>query len=98
MFFGINALKVNGSKSDVSVMWKLRALVCLTICQTCNKAVTWRQRAVACDNCNLWYHANCMGMNSAIYKALEPSNASWTCCQCGIPNFSTSLFESCLGN
>jgi hypothetical protein len=35
-----------------------------------------------------------MGMNSAIYKALEPSNASWTCCQCGIPNFSTSLFES----
>jgi hypothetical protein len=63
-------------------------------CQTCNKAVTWRQRAVACDNCNLWYHTNCMGMNSAIYKALEPSNASWTCCQCGIPNFSTSLFES----
>jgi hypothetical protein len=46
--------------------------------QTCNKAVTWRQRAVACDNCNLWYHANCMGMNSAIYKALEPSNASGT--------------------
>jgi hypothetical protein len=35
-----------------------------------------------------------MGMNSAIYKALEPSNASWTCCQYGIPNFSTSLFES----
>jgi hypothetical protein len=35
-----------------------------------------------------------MGMNSTIYKALEPSNASWTCCQCGIPNFSTSLFES----
>jgi hypothetical protein len=35
-----------------------------------------------------------MGMNSAIYKALEPSNASWTSCQCGIPNFSTSLFES----
>ena len=33
-------------------------------------------------------------MNSAIYKALEPSNASWTCCQCGIPKFSTSLFES----
>ena len=63
-------------------------------CQTCNKAVTWRQRAVACDNCNLWYHTNCMGMNSAIYKALEPSNASGTCCQCGIPNFSTSLFES----
>jgi hypothetical protein len=79
MFFGINALKVNGSKSDVSggntrhLLYLSYILILLSSdtelnpgpatpkypCQTCNKAVTWRQRAVACDNCNLWYHANC---------------------------------------
>ena len=63
-------------------------------CMICSKAVKWNQRAVACDNCKGWYHAECMNMNSKIYTALTKPDTSWICCSCGIPNFSTSLFES----
>ena len=63
-------------------------------CMVCGKAVRWNQRAVACDNCEGWYHVDCMNMNSHVYSALTKSNTSWVCCSCGIPNFSTSLFES----
>ena len=63
-------------------------------CQVCNKAVTWKHKAIACDNCLLWYHKDCMNMPMMIYKALELSNTSWICCSCGIPNFATSLFDS----
>ena len=33
-------------------------------------------------------------MNTIVYKALENSSCSWICCQCGLPNFSSSLFDS----
>ena len=29
-----------------------------------------------------------------VYKGLNNSYTSWICCQCGLPNFSSSLFES----
>ena len=31
-----------------------------------------------------------------MYEALEASDVSWYCCNCGIPNFNTSLFEDFL--
>jgi len=53
------------------------------------------QKGVACDDCQQWYHAQCMHMNSKIYETLcNYSNISWHCDNCGMPNFSTSLFES----
>ena len=33
-------------------------------------------------------------MCSNVYQALTKPELSWICCQCGLPNFSTSLFES----
>ena len=64
-------------------------------CQICNRAVKWKQEALACDNCDGWYHVECMKMPSAVYKALAKPNASWVCCTCGLPNYSTLLFEQC---
>ena len=61
-------------------------------CGVCNKQVKWTHKAVACDNCNIWYHKSCMVMNSKIYDAL--SNISWYCCACGLPSFSSSFFEN----
>ena len=61
-------------------------------CQICEKAVTWKQRGVACDDCNCWYHVECMHMSTPVYMALN--NISWHCVNCGLPNFSTNLFES----
>ena len=63
-------------------------------CVVCTKAVRWNQRAIACDSCDGWYHADCINMCSNVYQALTKPELSWICCQCGLPNFSTSLFES----
>jgi hypothetical protein len=35
-------------------------------CMVCGKAVKWNQRAVACDNCEGWYHVEYMNMNSSV--------------------------------
>ena len=61
-------------------------------CQICSRAVTWKQRGVACDDCQQWYHADCMHMSTPAYMSLN--NVSWHCVNCGMPNFATSLFES----
>ena len=52
------------------------------------------QKSVACDNCSDWYHTSCMHINSYHYNVLQKSNISWICNNCGIPNFSSSIFES----
>ena len=61
-------------------------------CQICSKAVTWNQRGVACDDCDKWFHAECMHMSTPVYMSLQ--NISWHCTNCGMPQFSSSLFES----
>ncbi len=62
-------------------------------CGTCERAVKWGQRAVCCDNCDLWYHVDCMDMHTPVFEALQYNDVSWICCQCGIPNFASSLFS-----
>lgn len=57
-----------------------------------SKAVTWKQRGVACDDCEKWFHADCMHMSTPVYMALN--NISWHCTNCGMPNFTSNLFES----
>jgi len=87
------ALLLIATSSDVELNPGPRQPKCP--CQICNKAVTWKQKGVACDDCQQWYHSQCMHMNSKIYETLcNYSNISWHCDNCGMPNFSTSLFES----
>ena len=38
-------------------------------------------------------HKNCLSMNTAVYDALATTDISWYCPNCGLPNFSTSLFK-----
>ena len=46
-------------------------------------------RNVTCDECNTYYHTDCMvDPNSEINGA----NATWLCVNCIIPQFSSSLF------
>ena len=63
-------------------------------CIICHEPCTWSQRAVQCDECDGWYHVQCMSMESIVYEGLGGSNVSWICCNCGIANFSTSLFSN----
>ena len=63
-------------------------------CGVCSKAVKWdpKSPSVCCDSCNVWYHQKCMAMPDSVFSSLK--NISWECCQCGLPNFSTSLFNT----
>ena len=63
-------------------------------CNICNKSCTRRQRAIQCDTCDEWYHAACLHMNTPVYMALENKDVSWHCVQCGMPQFSSGLFNS----
>lgn len=63
-------------------------------CGMCSKAVGRNQRGIQCDGCDVWFHTKCMQMSSRVYKALANSLCTWVCSNCGLPNFSSSLFES----
>ena len=63
-------------------------------CAICRKACTWKTRAIQCDDCDNWHHAQCVDMNSHVYSALDSPDMSWHCFACGIPQFSSSLFSS----
>ncbi len=63
-------------------------------CTVCGKGVRWGQLALQCDGCDSWHHKSCLGMNTAVYNALEQdADGSWKCCSCGLPGFSSSLFS-----
>ena len=57
-------------------------------CGDCAKPVKCSQKGIQCDMCDIWYHARCCVMNYHIYSCI------WICPRCGLPNFSTSLFDS----
>ena len=57
-----------------------------------------KDRDVACDDCSKWYHAECLHMSIPVYNAFASSNISWHWVTCGMPNFSSSLFESFIVN
>ncbi len=63
-------------------------------CGTCGKNVGYNHRGVQCESCDTWYHTNCQGISLPIYRAMNSSNVSWHCLQCGLPNFSSTLFNS----
>ena len=58
------------------------------------KAVRWTTTGVCSDTCDQWFHKACMGVNTCIYESLTSNNVSWHCCRCGMPNFSSSFFDS----
>ena len=58
-------------------------------CGTCQRSVKNR------DECNHWYHINCVGISPSTYHSLihQDQSAHWFCEHCGIPNY-TPTFSS----
>lgn len=52
-------------------------------CPTCNQQIKedvedLKDRSIACDNCNLWYHFRCVSMTNSLLK----STSFWKCSKC----------------
>ena len=39
-------------------------------CGTCQRPVKNRDKAIICDECNLWHHINCVGISPSIYHSI----------------------------
>ena len=64
-------------------------------CGTCGKNVGWaaKQKGILCESCNQWYHGNCQGITSGWYELYGNTSLVWECLQCGMPNFSSGIFD-----
>lgn len=67
-------------------------------CGFCEKPCKSNQKAVACDECNQWFHAKCMGISDESYHQLGNTSTSWFCTNCNSCNHSTTLYDVPLSN
>ena len=63
-------------------------------CSYCEDPVTWEQRGICCDSCDMWFHKDCVDMGSFTFLAYSTTNVSWICCRCNHTNFDQNLFHS----
>ena len=57
-------------------------------CGVCSKGCRKNQKAIQCDDCNVWFHAKCTGVNKTEYANLSARpNTNWTCMNCLFPNY-----------
>ena len=49
---------------------------------------------MACDECDQWTHAKCLGITNSIYNDLANSSVAWYCTTCKQPNHSLVPYES----
>ena len=60
----------------------------------CEDPVTWEQRGICCDSCDMWFHKDCGDMGSFTFLAYSTTNVSWICCRCNHSNFDRNLLHS----
>ncbi|XP_048579020.1 uncharacterized protein LOC125560735 [Nematostella vectensis] len=61
-------------------------------CGICQKPTRSNQRAIQCDECDMWYHTKCIAMTAQSYDRLgSDSQLAWLCNKCLFPNFSTTF-------
>ena len=63
-------------------------------CGICSAAMKQRDPAVCCDQCGMWIHNICSGLSAPTYELMKNSSGVWICPSCGLPSFSSSLFNS----
>jgi hypothetical protein len=55
-------------------------------CSSCDKSVGKQDIGLCCDDCNLWYHAKCAGVDDAVYTYFSKGKHPWFCknCEAGV--------------
>ena len=67
-------------------------------CGECKKAVR-NVNAIACDQCQKWYHTDCLSMNANVFDSYTNDQLlEWTCINCALVNISNSVFDSCMSD
>ena len=54
-------------------------------CGICLKGCRKNQRAVQCDECDIWYHAKCIHMGRNEFDDVCRPSAAWSCSKCLFP-------------
>ena len=68
-------------------------------CGSCGRAVRNNQNSIQCDGCGSWHHIECKGMKTEIHEIMvNHKSYSLSCIKCGLPNFSTTFFDSSLSS
>ena len=57
-----------------------------------------QRKGIACDDYSTWFHVDCLNMRSAVYNPLTNKSADWKCATCGLPNFSSTVFNTTLAD
>ena len=68
-------------------------------CGECGRACTdyrGAKASILCETCNTWHHADCVGISASFLSLLGRSEIPWECCKCGLPNPSSSIFDTLL--
>ena len=66
-------------------------------CGHCNKDCCDYKGAMSsilCESCTTWYHAICVNIDTSLLSVLERNSCHLECPNCGLPNFSTTWFDS----
>ena len=63
-------------------------------CGKCEKPVKSNQKGIMCDFCDRWYHPRCCSVSDTMFVELANSSCIWICNDCGVANYSSSLFDS----
>ena len=64
-------------------------------CVVCEKGCRRNQRAIPCDECDKWFHANCISMNKAEFEDLCKPSSAWQCMTCLFADLNISTQVSC---
>ena len=55
---------------------------CLRVTGKCRREVTRRTKRLACERCDDWYHADCVGLGRASERVLRSRNLLFVCDGC----------------
>ena len=68
-------------------------------CGECNKSVKSSQNSIACDECQQWFHQDCLKMSNTIFECYtQNENLSWTCSQCALIDISGTVLNSSISS
>ena len=55
-------------------------------CGYCQDHVGWETPGICCGNCDIWFHANCVDIDSQEYSLLGHESQTWNCYRCNTNN------------